>query len=375
MPFTANLTTEEGLRAHLTSLSVDYSNVTSLTGGNANFLYRVTLEDEKTVIYKHAAPWLHFDPSFNLDPSRMDYESQALQMLPLVLSKHMSQTNVRPAAWCSYNEKEKLLCIEDGGSRNLKSAYTDPKLDIPSTGEDLGNWLAALHTCTTQTPLSLSDEISLEANNPIAVGAYRYSYDGLQSVLAQFSHSAAFGAQINETFGSLLASDNECICHGDFWPGNVLVRSPGAHTQDEDTAVAVGLKLTIVDWEMVRRGTSATDVAQFAAEAFLLDTFHGGRGLRAAFLNSYACARRGDEEDGDVVLGRGWVKRVAVHWGVHVAFWPTSVVWTDREGTRGLVELGVGVLRAAVEEDWQLLRNSELFRGVGGVWPELFDRA
>ena len=59
--------------------------------------------------------------------------------------------------------------------------------------------------------------------------------------------------------------------------------------------------MAVVDWEMVRRGCGATDVGQFAAESWLLERFHGGRGLLGAFLGGYRYGGR--EEEGG--LGRG----------------------------------------------------------------------
>ncbi|XPS79051.1 hypothetical protein M3J07_011056 [Ascochyta lentis] len=102
-------------------------------------------------------------------------------------------------------------------------------------------------------------------NNPVALHLYRHSHDNLHMALSEF--------------GSLIVSDDECICHGDFWPGNVLIQ-PGSGKGGD-------VQSTVVDWELVRRGTSATDVGQFAAEASLRDRFKGGRGLLAAFLGCY----------------------------------------------------------------------------------------
>ncbi|KAF2253749.1 hypothetical protein BU26DRAFT_516049 [Trematosphaeria pertusa] len=363
MPST-DLTTEQGLRAYLDSHSIPHGAITLLTGGTANYVYRVALADGKSVIYKHAAPYLHSNANFAFDPTRMDYEDRALEILPPLLKKELPESWVHAVGWYSYDKEKKLLCIEDGGERELKRAYADPKLDIPRIGEELGTWIAALHMCSTQTSLSATDEKDLKANNPIAVAIYRYSYNNLAGALAKYGYDAEFGKYINEEFGSRLAMENECVCHGDFWPGNVLVKFRGEEEKEID--------LTVVDWEMTRRGTSATDAGQFAAEAFLLDRFRGGRGLLPAFLNAYAAARQGEKQDGGVVLGKEWVKRMAIHWGVHVAFWPTGVEWTDCEGTEKLVGIGFGVLKAVVEDDWKTLGASELFKDAGGSCTDLW---
>ncbi|KAF2637706.1 hypothetical protein P280DRAFT_530035 [Massarina eburnea CBS 473.64] len=361
-----NLTTEEGLSAYLTTHSIPYSNITLLTGGTANYVYRVTSPSGQTNIYKHAAPYLHSNHSFAFDPVRMDYENHALAVVPPLLQQQLPESNVHAVARFHYDKQRRLLCLEDGGERELKKAYTDGRLDIPKIGEQLGKWIAALHMSTTKTSLSLSNPQDLKANNAIGVAIYRHAYSNLSTALANYGHDAEFGKRIDEVFGSRLATENECICNGDFWPGNVLVKFRDETEKDVD--------LTVVDWEMTRRGTSATDVGQFAAEAFLLDRFRGGKGLLPAFLNEYVKTREAGVAKDGVVIGREWIRRMAIHWATHVAFWPMRVEWSDQEGTRKLVDVGVGVLKAVVDDDCESLRGSELFCGAGESLKMIWER-
>ncbi|KAF2474413.1 kinase-like protein [Lindgomyces ingoldianus] len=360
-----SLITEEGLRVYLNAHSVEYTDVKLLTGGTANYVYRVTLTDGPPVIYKHAAPYLSSNTSFAFDHARMDYEDSALEILTHMLAEALPESNVHAVGWYSYDREQKLLCIEDGGDRDLKHAYPDYKLDILEIGKDIGEWIATLHLTSTRTSLSLTDEQDLKANNPIAVNIYRHSYHNLHLAFSEYNHDVKFAEYINEEFGSRLQAENECVCHGDFWPGNVLVKP-----KDRETSAT----LTVVDWEMTRRGNSATDVGQFACEAFLLDRFRGGRGLRRAFLSSYVDVRERKAIKGKSEIGREWVRRMAVHWAVHVAYWPTRVEWTDREGTQKLVDLGVEVMKAAVDGNWEALKSSELFKDVAEVWSGVWER-
>ena len=65
-----------------------------------------------------------------------------------------------------------------------------------------------------------------------------------------------------------------------------------------------GTVLSVVDWEITRRGIGATDVAQFAAEAYLLDRFCGGKGLLGAFVEAYVrAAGEQPEREAGVVAG------------------------------------------------------------------------
>ncbi|KAH7553122.1 hypothetical protein BM1_08095 [Bipolaris maydis] len=357
------LTTEKGLSDFLSATQSGHTNVKLLSGGTANYVYRCTKEDGSTSIFKHAAPYLHSNKNFAFDPTRMDYEANILTQLASKSKPFFNNppsTTVHAVQLLSYNKENKLLEIEDGGARNLKDAYTDLDLNPSQIGQHLATWLAALHTSSPNTSLTLEDQDSSARNNPIGVAIYRHSYRNLHLALEQFGHDTQLAHRINEDFGSLLATDDECVCHGDFWPGNVLVRMTEAQPAS----------LTVVDWEMVRRGTSATDVGQFAAEAFLLDRFRGGRGLLAAFLRAYVAERK----DGEA-LGKMWVRRMVVHWAVHVAFWPTRVEWADAASTQKLVDIGVGVLENVLQDDWENVLKSPLLEDVRDDFAPILERA
>ena len=139
------------------------------------------------------------------------------------------------------------------------------------------------------------------------------------------------------------------MCHGDFWPGNVLVGG--------------GQKLTVVDWEIVRRGCGATDLGQFAAEAWLLDRFGGGRGLLPAFLSAYRETVKHNEgfsSDEAVKPMTEFFRRVAIQLGTHLAFWPTRVAWGTEAETRDVVHQGFEVLVRALASDRDWFQSSML---------------
>lgn len=229
--------------------------------------------------------------------------------------------------------------MSDGGSRTLKFAYiNDTTLDIASLGKRIGAWLKHLHHCSRLSPLCG------KFDNKVGKTTYRYCYENLGNALENNGCDKMIGERINERYGSLLQTDNDCVCHGDFWPGNILI---------SDHAEAENQVLMVVDWEMVRTGNGATDVGQFAAEAWLLDRFHGGKGLFDAFLNGYLNGGK---------LGHESAVKVAVQFGTHLGFWPTIVEWCSNEETKEVIAVGYGILKAVCDENWQGLRGSDLRR-------------
>jgi thiamine kinase-like enzyme len=366
-----NFTNEEGLRRYLTEQSQCPKWIQPLKGGTANYVYLAEFKDRSSCVFKHAAPYLHSNNAFKFDSARMDFEAAILKAVPSIES---SKSAAHAVEFLEYDSEYKLLNIGYGGSHNLKEAYGFPQFNIREVAYDLAKWLATLHLRSRDLCIEVpTQNVTIGAgggNNEIAVTIYRHSYNNLHTALLEYGHDAQLAEQINTEFGSLLSTDNECLCHGDFWPGNVLWRPKDLGPSDNPGIHQSMHELTIIDWEMSRRGTSATDVGQFAAEAFLLDRFRGGRGLRAHFLDAYSTARR-EVENGEPI-GKRWIRRMATHWAVHVAFWPTRVPWTDREGTQKLVDIGSGVLKSVLISDWERLRESVLFEGLSSDWTKAF---
>ena len=113
----------------------------------------------------------------------------------------------------------------------------------------------------------------------------------------------------------------------------------------------------------MRRGCGATDVGQFAAEAWLLDRFRGGRGLLPAFLRSYRETAKHKEGLSSDETGRpmtDFLRRVAIQLGTHLAFWPTRVSWGTEDETQDVVNQGFEVLVRALASDVVGFQNSLL---------------
>jgi hypothetical protein len=115
--------------------------------------------------------------------------------------------------------------------------------------------------------------------------------------------------------------------------------------------------LRVIDWELTLFGHGLTDVAQFLAEAWILDTFsprtltipldRAGPGLLEAFLLQYQTTRRFNDQE---VLG------VAAHFGTHIVY--LSSVVTYPPGSRQpqeMVKLGQHILQAVDIQDFHTL--------------------
>lgn len=343
-----------------------------LVGGTANHLYRLTECGEeregKSKIFKHAAGQLASSPAFNLNPERMDFEFNILARLYTeaacrcttaddFLISNIEKTHVHAVTPVHYERDIKLLCLQDSGKRNLKDAYAELSRDeVQEIGTELGKWLANLHGKTPKAYVT-DPKYNDNKNNDVGVRIARYTYNRLSAVLKQYGYDETLGDEINAYFGALIEKDEECVCHGDFWPGNVMLQS---NVPERGPYV-----VTVIDWEMVRVGNSATDVGQFAAEAFLLDKIYGDKGLRAAFIKAYfktSAVNYGSKE-----RLYPWMARIAIHFAVHIAVWPASGVhWANREDSRALVDLAVAILKDAATSSPNVM-VWRIFDGLSGL--------
>lgn len=328
------------LKAYLDENNIKHTKIEQLSGGTANYVFRVFTEDDNAPkIYKHAEPYVaSSNGAIPFPVDRMDFEAVALKKVSPLMSDN--ESSVKMPEVNSYDEVSKILILSDAGYTTLKEAYTDPAVNIPETGRELGEWLAELHHKTPGIEIG-------EGGNRTAKSIYRWAYSHLTQAAEQYGLDTNFCEYIDWKYGAQIGmdEDEQCVCHGDYWPGNIILDA-------ENT-------LTVVDWEMVRRGYPALDLAQFSAEAYLLERFLGGRGLLDAFLDGYR--RKACSLGTDITIDRHFATRFAVHVGVHLAYWPSRVKWAEEEeDTKAVMELGHEFMRRGDAEDMGWLRESPL---------------
>jgi Ser/Thr protein kinase RdoA (MazF antagonist) len=321
-----SITNAGQLKEYLNSVGIEFDTLEEL-GGLMNFVWRVRLKSGCSIIIKHAEPIAKSLGKLSFPVARMDFEACAMEKIPPLLSTAGGGLVNLPELY-GYDKVNRVMTIADGGARGFRDAYSDMSLNICAFGRALGMWIASLHRETMNLNIG---------HNAAAEAFSRHPYNSIASIMEKYGFDPSLGKKISEDYGSLLQMDDVCVCHGDFTSPNVLVSEKG---------------LIVIDWEWVRRGCGATDVGQFAASCYFLDRFRGGRGLLPAFLSGYTGAAKPD---------RTFVKRILVQYGVNIIFWPVArPEWGSDEETKKVVIYGIEVLKRAVDENWDWLRQSSL---------------
>lgn len=321
-----SLETVAKAKAYLDAHSIPYVDVEERSGGFANWVYHVSQSGGPGLILKHTNIIVRAFPTIQAPVDRSDSEARALSVIPALLPDLGDRIHL--PVLLRYDAESHVQHQRPAGGRTLKDAYQDSSLDIPSVGARIGRWIASLHA--VPPPANFEDNTTARR---IYGGVYRHSPGTLER---SFLDPAPAQLALDK-YAPLLQTENENICHGDFWSGNVLLPVDGGSNPD----------ITILDWEMSRRGYGATDIGQFAAEAWLLDKYRGGRGLLPAFLTAYRVAA-------GAKVTAYFAKRAAIHCGAHLAYWPSLVEWADFDETKKILAFGAELLRGAEQggEEW-----------------------
>lgn len=80
-------TTDLQLRKYLNSKDIPCSEVEALTGGTANYVWRIRTLLGRSSIVKHAEPYVKMNRNFEFPVDRMDFEARALKELPGILEE------------------------------------------------------------------------------------------------------------------------------------------------------------------------------------------------------------------------------------------------------------------------------------------------
>lgn len=342
-----DLTTIEGVQQYLSSQTKFATRTVSvLSGGTANFAYRLHLVDpydgQTSLVFKHFAPFIAQHASFPFDVVRQSYEVEAMK---LVRSWVPSSALINVPQIFHHDDQANVIIMEDCGpeSKTLKDLVLAGEVSAElgrQLGKGIGEFLGIVHKEGASGPAA-AKFASNEQARTVSIWA---TYGRLVSTLSGADGLPKLedpGLDLDEelqTVGSVvartsavLAEANDQFVMGDFWPGNILV------SLDDKKRVK---RVLVVDWELAKTGICATDVGQFCAEMHLIRHFHPERKeetdqVLKAFLLAYEnVVPLGPEESGGA----------AAHIGAHLVAWAPRVPWGDKEMTQAVVRDGVALL-------------------------------
>ena len=97
--------------------------ISMLSGGLANFVYRLKFEDNTTAILKYYPPYLAVNPSMTVSQKRYFVEKAALQALNSQpwLEKNQN-SRIRTAKLINFDDNNYVLIMEDAGE-NTKTLF------------------------------------------------------------------------------------------------------------------------------------------------------------------------------------------------------------------------------------------------------------
>ncbi|KAF7436409.1 Carboxy-terminal domain (CTD) phosphatase [Pleurotus ostreatus] len=337
-----DLITVSGVKEYLEGTRFECSDALPLSGGTANFIYRISLlrpvEGHSSLILKHGRPFVGNIP-FSLQ--RQAYEVEALKWISTWIAP---DSPVKVPAVVHFDEDKAVIIMEDVGldAKTLKQLLLDGAVSqatAKNVGNALGEFIANVHRRSGGEVELLRGFDANEHGKSISSWA---TYGRLASTLEGEDMPVLSDPPLNvskETMNTIAMLSKErssqinasadCLVMGDFWPGNIVL-SPTAES------------IYVIDWELAKTGLEGLDLGQFCAEIHTLRRFHPSQSTSAeaiisAFLQTYRRLR--DHLDPLVLAGT-----VVTHVGAHLVAWTPRVEWGGREDTRAVVAEGVELL-------------------------------
>ncbi|KAF4573303.1 Protein kinase-like domain superfamily protein [Pleurotus pulmonarius] len=337
-----DLTTISGVKKYLEGTRFQCEDVLPLSGGTANFIYRISLlepfEGRSTLILKHGRPFVGTIP-FSL--KRQTYEVEALKWTSTWLT---ADSAVKVPAVLHFDENKAVIVMEDVGpdAKTLKQLLLDglvPEALARKVGFALGEFLAGVHRRSgSEAELLRVFDANEQGKSISAWATYGRLVSTLQGeglpVLSDPPLDVSEDkfdtiATLSKERSSQISASANCLVMGDFWPGNIVL-NPTTES------------IYVIDWELAKTGLEGLDLGQFCAEIHTLRRFHpsqsnSGDIIISVFLQTYRRVR--DHPDPSTLAGI-----VVTHVGAHLVAWTPRVEWGGREDTRAVVAEGVELL-------------------------------
>lgn len=204
--------------------------ITPLSGGTANFVFRGTLDDDKTVIIKHSTNFTSINKNFPFDISRcvrpcsLRPRTRANdQIVEQTMLKSLSDFYhaVKTPRLLLFQERTHTQIHEDfPRAVDLKSLVLSTsllKVNATSIGHQLGNWLRSFHAwSSTQT---------LPENLPMQRLKLEVTHESFIGILEKFPHVLGENKEVLEMVRNSEIQEihdppeSWITIHGDFWAG------------------------------------------------------------------------------------------------------------------------------------------------------------
>ncbi|KAJ3187149.1 hypothetical protein HDU85_007187 [Gaertneriomyces sp. JEL0708] len=348
---------------HLEDTDVACTSLTPLCIGIANLTWRGVLANPtpngaETVIVKHAMT-LSLSEDLQLLPARQDHEALVMRAMysnaRATIEKDAVALTISIPKVLHQDPAAHIMVVEDAGqeSSNLKQLFQNsvPPEVAATIGEALGVFAGRIHNL--QADVDLEQALISEDNQACRVSIFA-CYDRLVETIGLAPHvnlepyRQIFQRVETQMKEEMLRGEGARVLHGDYWTGNVLASAaPG-----EDNVRTH--QLYVIDWEIAKIAPPFFDIAQMAAELFLLHFFKGSATALSA-LDSFLAAYPLEN------WPRHMIFRTAVHFGVHLTVWPIRIAdWGADSIRESCALLGAEYVKRGMDEDIEWLKSSAL---------------
>ncbi|KAF9270753.1 hypothetical protein L218DRAFT_976431 [Marasmius fiardii PR-910] len=343
------------LREYLKDTPFAAEEINVLSGGNANFAFRIKLKTPydgiSTMVVKHAKPICFATEvqRFEFGVVRQRYEVEAL--------KHIQALNPPDSLVIvprvnHFDEKENVIIMDDCGadSVTLKKFVIDGRCNpqmAEKIGSALGVFLGGLHhTWGRKNVERLIEALTGHSRQAKEISAWAVygrlgatirGEDPMSNVSENPPEVREDDVKRMEEIGEKISSEimnaEEDFVMGDFWTGNILL-----DLVDDGSDIK---HIFVIDWEIAKPGLQGLDVGQFCAEVDLIRRYYPSKAdvsskIIASFYTSYSNL--------DAKKDVGLYQRALAHWGAHLVVWTPRVEWGGPEETRVVVKDGVELL-------------------------------
>ncbi|KAL6236277.1 hypothetical protein BDW75DRAFT_250209 [Aspergillus navahoensis] len=355
-------------------------------------------EKTKTVVVKHAEPYLAVNRAWDLRTDRCIGEGRVINVLNEMFDVKVTNTTrfkdtfkiiVRAPELYHINYATRTLVMEHlPNAINLHNFITNaPCLNDERlhpwfffVGSNIGHWLHAFHEWIAKDQQKqLAKDFDNDLNKTMADLKFHINYEKLLEAVKKYPDILK-KKKTRRIFKKVVKMARAEVqegtkngktgpIHGDFWAGNIILpitalqdleKDPKPDSDAEDDKRYIPCPQTtllITDWEFAQYGPHALDIGRMVAELYILYHFLGIKAaswMLEGFLDGYE----------HITMETSY--RMLIHIGMHFIVWGSrraNGVGTEKQ-VRKLIKLG----RRFVVKGWK----KDRYAFMGDFWNCLF---